>query len=57
MRYDLFFVAYYKHGAPQHLVAGPFLSENSAQDYIDSHESPRRCVVKTSLEFEEVEQY
>lgn len=54
MKYELFFTAFYKHGRPQHLVAGPFLSESDAQDYIDTHTSPSRCIVKTVLEFEEV---
>ena len=49
----LYFVAFYKHGHPQHLIAGPFIDENAARLYIANGKSENRCVVQTLLTFEE----
>jgi hypothetical protein len=50
--YDLFFVAFFKHDAPQHLVAGPFLDKDIADSYVDTFGEKNHCVVKTSLTME-----
>ncbi len=56
MNYAIYFVAFFKHDTPQHLVAGPFMSEEEAQDFIDCHKSKARCIIKTQLPFELVAQ-
>lgn len=53
--FDLYFVAFYKHDAPQCLLEGPFIDEEAARIHIAERKSPLRCVVKTTLPFEVVE--
>lgn len=55
MEAELFFVAFYKHGAPQlPLFDGPFLEEEAARIRIAKGKSPNRCVVKCTIILEEV---
>ena len=51
--FNLYFVAFFKHGAPQHLEAGPFMDYCDALDDVHRRDVPSRfCIVKTSLLFQ-----
>lgn len=55
MKTGLYFVASQKHGEPQALQTGPYLSWEDANEHIMSRREPKRyCVVQTVLEFEKV---
>ena len=51
--FTIYFVAFYKHDAPQHLVAGPFVDRGEAQEAADK--LGRHVVVETTLEFSQSE--
>lgn len=50
LKAKLYAVAWYKHGAPQHLVAGPYVCEKDADDWIEAQmevKRPHYVVVET----------
>jgi hypothetical protein len=50
----LYFLAYHKHGRPQHLVAGPFVSMPLAQGALNTHPlRDRLVIVSTTLHFQQ----
>lgn len=57
MELELFFIALYKHDAPQHVVAGPFIDMWEAMEKAKTHERINHyphVVMKASLHLERV---
>ena len=54
---ELYFVAYFKHGQIQHLVAGPFIDPEDCDIEINKHKysKDRYVIVRTVLSFELVD--
>ena len=50
--YDLFFVAFFKHGKPQHLVGGPFIDRETAQSCVDMFGIEKHCILEMPLVLE-----
>lgn len=53
MEAELFFAALYKHEAPQHLAAGPWVTQEEAQKYCDQRRYPH-VVVSMKITLTEV---
>lgn len=53
-QFELYFVAFYKHSAPQHLVAGPFIDYDAAEAHAKLLDHAT-CIVKTTLPCERAE--
>lgn len=51
--FDLYFVAFYKHDSPQHVVAGPFVDFEDAMSE-RTRRGERYVIVKTTLPMEYV---